>query len=355
MSKVPEKKPKSSRAEARKQRFKEAEASKSAEERFMNRDDFEDHINKTMSAARLTSIEQMKTWFVEFASHDDIQLCTELDAVQFFEKSGKVITLKIARQFFEYLATSRVGIIVSPITGQKHLHVNTLLGYLYLLVSAAKRCQNPIDRDVVDRTHDWIRYKLDEKKLINRHSEFKHVSMPGDVTTLLHTIFSVKYMATLRNTREVLNLSLVVNMLVDCAGRVGELVRGKNKKFLKWKRVSFYAFQDDIMSPVKLRAKILYADIKDGENDPNRTKSIPFRLLPLELAAEDTLRQLLTVALIDGVFENISTWEDFQALRPGPDGRRILTKEEFNERPASPYFNHRFRRRLNRDCRFVAF
>ena len=46
------------------------------------------------------AIEQMKKWFVvfvEFVMHDHIRLCTEVEA-----------TLKVVRQFFTYLAMSRV-------------------------------------------------------------------------------------------------------------------------------------------------------------------------------------------------------------------------------------------------------
>lgn len=50
-------------------------------------------------------------------------------------------------------------------------------------------------------------------------------------------------------------------------------------------------------------------------------------MVPLELAAEDSLLQLITTGLIDGVFENITCWSDFEDLMPGPSRTSILLQE----------------------------
>lgn len=104
------------------------------------------------------------------------------------------------------------------------MHVNTIISHLIILEGSARRSLNPIDSDIIENTKYWIRYKMVEDKLLNRVSASKPVSMPKDVTTLLQTIFSVRYMATLRNTREALNLALFANMFTDASNRPGELV-----------------------------------------------------------------------------------------------------------------------------------
>ena len=58
--------------------------------------------------------------------------------------------------------------------------------------------------------------------------------------------------------------------------------------------------------------------LKGKRLDPSKYKKITFRLLPAELAFEDTLRQLLILALSEGILDGVSTWEDLEHLEPGP-------------------------------------
>lgn len=54
---------------------------------------------------------------------------------------------------------------------------------------------------------------------------------------------------------------------------------------------------------------------------PDAFKEIGLRLLPTWAAVHDSVRMLLLLTLMDGVFENgISTWADFAHLRPRVHG-----------------------------------
>jgi hypothetical protein len=44
---------------------------------------------------------------------------------------------------------------------------------------------------------------------------------------------------------------------------------------------------------------------------------------------------LLILAFIDGVFENLNSWDDIQTLHPGPDGAEILRKLSALKLPVS--------------------
>jgi len=74
---------------------------------------------------------------------------------------------------------------------------------------------------------------------------------------------------------------------------------------------------------VTLQAKVQCKGLKGSTLARNKPKTISLWLLPLELAAEDTLRQLVTLLLINDVFEIIKSWNDFEALDPGPDGTLV--------------------------------
>ncbi|KAJ9641412.1 hypothetical protein H2199_005382 [Coniosporium tulheliwenetii] len=124
-------------------------------------------------------------------------------------------------------------------------------------------------------------------------------------------------------------------MATDCCSRVSELIAPGNPqngdKCLRWSHVELFAFQEE--AGITLMAKITYEGLKGRGIDLTRRKVIPLRLLPLELAAEDTLFQLIIVGLIDQVFENVSFWKDIEELRPGPNGTRVRIKDSESGMP----------------------
>jgi hypothetical protein len=106
-----------------------------------------------------------------------------------------------------------------------------------------------------------------------------------------------------------------------------------NNKHLKWSQVSFYAFPTP--AGVTVRANIAFEDVKNNKLDPNKHKTIPLRLLPLSLTAENSLRMLLVLGFIDGAFENLTCWDDIQNLHPGSSGAEIRLKSSALKLPVS--------------------
>ncbi|KAI9831644.1 MAG: hypothetical protein M1826_003253 [Phylliscum demangeonii] len=56
-------------------------------------------------------------------------------------------------------------------------------------------------------------------------------------------------------------------------------------------------------------------------------KTIPTRLLPFNLAAEDSLRQLIILALMDQILVDVMTWQELEELPSTPDRTLIRMKE----------------------------
>ncbi|KAL8790127.1 MAG: hypothetical protein Q9195_006507 [Heterodermia aff. obscurata] len=72
-------------AAKRKAKIDASEAAKAPEDRLLNRTDFEEHINKQAALSTEVAIKSMKSWFVEYAISEHIQLCTTEDEAQKYE------------------------------------------------------------------------------------------------------------------------------------------------------------------------------------------------------------------------------------------------------------------------------
>ncbi|TAQ88376.1 hypothetical protein B7494_g3297 [Chlorociboria aeruginascens] len=245
----------------------------------------------------------MKQAFLEFLTDEDLLIRLLPDAaVLYFCKGGPVVTTRILRMFLEYMAQSRTGLIVKANRVLKH---DTVHNYVLMLSTVLKRCQNPLERGVIVASYTWIDGYLIPKGMVTILGKEKHICY--DISTLVRTILSPEYMATIPYTRVPLQLVLFLSLATDCSGRVGEFLAtyGKKKKptFLCWRYTTIVAFR--IPAEVILRGTIRFENLKDGSGDPNKRKIILLRLLLLELVAEDSFRLLLVLGLIDQVFEGL--------------------------------------------------
>lgn len=324
-------------AEQRQAKFAAVEAAKAPEDRLINRKDFDDFIYRQSGAAREAAIVSMRLWFTEFLMDDNIKLCsTQESAEAYFTKGGPAISTRILRMFLEYMLDSRTGRLTEENPDQL-LHYSTLHHHVDLLKTAAKRARNPVEPTVANEAHDWIDFHLIRRKLVNTVSRKKEMTTTQDVTSLLRLLFSVEYMARFANTRNVLYLALFITMAIDCCGRAGELIaprKSSDEKCFRWCHFWAYAFPTP-MGPPTIKAKAQFKDLKNSKPDPSKNKTIPLRLLPIELAAEDTLCHLITLGLMDGVFEDIESWADIDDLDPHPEGTLLRIKPSEMNKPVS--------------------
>ena len=226
------------------------------------------------------------------------------------------------------------------------------------LFGAAKFHGNPMERNVKSNIIIWIHTDLKHRGLVHDNRKHKSTPLPTDISAMLRRFFSVEYLvATMKTTRAALNFALSLGLMLDCNNRISELLddtdvpvelrraRAKERdgKAFTWKRVELYAFRDDNeQCQVKLQARLTFTKLKNPHHMTSgpRQKIIPLRLLPLELAAEDTLRWLIVLGLMDGVFVQIHKWADLDSVPYSPEGIKINIKKEFLDIPVSLHSNH---------------
>lgn len=229
----------------------------------------------------------------------------------------------------------------------------TLSTKVVTLFSAAKFYGNPVQRHVKCKILLWLQTDLQYRGLIHDNRILKVTPLPTDISTLLRSFFQTKYLvASLKTTRAALNVALALGLMLDCNNRISELLdpeavaiklrpayKKENKeKVFSWKRVELFAFQDrNQQGRVQLQARLTFKKLKSPNSIkmPNRMKIIPLRLLPLDLAAEDTLRWLVILGIMDGVFKDVRSWADLERIPYSPDGIKIEIKEDFLEIPVS--------------------
>lgn len=205
------------------------------------------------------------------------------------------------------------------------LRDTTLHSYVEILSQAAFRAQNPMEKLVRQAAHYWIDGPLLNAGRTNIVGRLKQMTTANDVTKLLGALFSIDHMATYLSTRAILYTSLYINLTIDCSGRIGEFVAGERQrtpKYLRWAQVRFYLFSGSNPNERNtIAAKISWTDLKGAIGSATkRAKSIPLRLLPLSLWTEDSLRQLLALAIIEKVLPQVTSWADIENLPASPDG-----------------------------------
>lgn len=224
------------------------------------------------------------------------------------------------------------------------------------LFSVTKFHGNPVNKNVKRNILLWLYTDLKARGLIHDNRKPKVTPLLTDISFLLRSFFQVKFLVpSLTSTRAALNVALTLGLMLDCNICVSELVdtsesvrvesrptlmKQNERKVFSWKRVELFAFRDENeQGPVRLQARLTFNKLKNstGITKGTRQKIIPLRLLPLDLATEDTLRWLIILGLIDGVFLSVCKWADLESVLYSSDGIKIAIKEEFLDIPVSLY------------------
>ena len=190
-----------------------------------------------------------------------------------------MLTLATGRKFVQYLVDLRSGLVRNT---NSRLYLTTIHNYIMILNTTLKRCQNKPNPDIIIGLHTWVDAVLEPQGLVNTTSNKKVLTLNKDVTTLLYGLFSLEFITTFRNTRDILNLSLFINMLVDSCGRPGELLMEQGSKvnpnkYLRWKYIKIFAFRES--NSVVLRALVFFEHLKSATLRTQKQKRIPLRLL----------------------------------------------------------------------------
>lgn len=315
-------------AQKRSARFKKAQAALTPQQLAK-----QDQQNRAPSIAPIVQItaEELKMarrWFSEFM--DDLYPDTDTEAT-YFTPGADIPDTTILKEYARYLARSRVGRISDK------LSVNSMQHYMGMIISIMQRsCHHPSQEMTPMRTEirNFIRSDLVQQEGISTKMHVKTVAHTEDVTRVLSNLYNPQYLITFSSMRTVLNLTLYILLMVDICGRGCDIARHPQREShmcLRWEDIDFFSFQSENDDSMDIRAQITVKWSKGQSLNDSEYRIIPLAgLLPTSHAMQDTLRMLLTLALLDGVFDGVQTWEDLCSMRLPPNlaetGRLIAMK-----------------------------
>ncbi|MCJ1391374.1 hypothetical protein MMC18_004238 [Xylographa bjoerkii] len=171
----------------------------------------------------------------------------------------------------------------------------------------------------------WVSVIVAKEEGLTRKIKVKPFAYGKDMQKIMQTLFSPAHIATFRNTHEVLLIALFINIISDNSGRIGELLatrRGTKKgkttrsNVLRWGQdVKIWVMRNNRGVP-ELGGTFTTTVSKQAGHKLLR-KGTPLFLTPPNLALQDSLRLLVTLALIEGHFEDVTSWEDILKFDPG--------------------------------------
>jgi len=177
-----------------------------------------------------------------------------------------------------------------------------------------------LDAADLSQVYAYINQLEREGELSNK-TRVKPVATKNDLDILIAMVFSDTFALNLSGVRLILNLALYMNLYVDSCGRGSDLAWGgptvvaKPNHCLCWDHCDFYVVCLD--DGDRVIAANITLEYQKGQTTSDEKKTITLRLLPTVMAMQDSLRLLVTLAIIDGVFGAGATWADLLAVDPG--------------------------------------
>ncbi|OBT90547.1 hypothetical protein VE02_00995 [Pseudogymnoascus sp. 03VT05] len=318
-----------SHADLRLERFREAEAALENESlRLENRNDLHVTHQRHRMDSTLEQHRAAKRWFIEY-----LQMQTpNLDPQRYFNADHPAPDRVLLKKYAIFMALSRVGNIADTIS------VQTLLNYIRLLFVVFK-----IDRgrrlckDLTDDIQAYIYNDMTKEYHLSREHWKKPVAHSEDLSYLISILYTPDYIGTLSNMRQLLNITIFLNIMVDTGSRGGDIAwdrKTPRNTCLLWEDINLYSFWNEEMEAVDLRANLTFRRLKGMKLEPSQYKTVPFSLFPTAMAKEDTLRLILAMGLMDDVFETgLQTWSDLMSVPTSKNGRIIPIKESFLKLP----------------------
>lgn len=206
---------------------------------------------------------------------------------------------------------------------EQNANFRTVIHYMNLTLSTIQTAcgHQPAQMSPI-RNHvkDYITGILVEKMGLSTSIPTKGVVHAEDLTFILQKLHKPEYLNTFDNMRTLLNLTLFISLMVDLCARDGEIARkhGNPKHMcLRWEDIEFYSHQCDEDYKFDIRA-LIHVRWSEASTPLNpKPKAIPFPgLLPNSMALHDTLRLILNLALLDGLFgRRVKSWSDLHRLR----------------------------------------
>lgn len=317
--------------------FELNEAAQPFEKRLANRTDLEEGGKKLYTAYWFKRMDtEMRLWSEFLAGQHG-----RTDAVDFFRPRGPLPTIELLNGYFYWVAQTSVGKLYdsshepSTLSENKKVTVNTMIVHLHALRSAFSYFNVSLSPDLIESVRLRISNDLAQEIGLNTESKLKTTAYTADVDRLIKAIWRFDSFAVFKSIRCMLYTTLILNLLVDGASRIGELVTrdDSNSTGLLWEHIDFWITKSDNPDGFTIHAVILCKWLKGHTHDPNVFKSFVVRLLPPNMVFQDSCRLLVLLGLHRGVFRDFNTWDEIMSCDPLESGSKILVKDAYTKQP----------------------
>jgi hypothetical protein len=234
----------------------------------------------------------------------------------YFCSGAQHMSIELVKLFLLYLARTSSGKLDERITSK------TARGYISHTLCAAYRFsgKKQLTAEEMSQVYVYIN-KLERDGELSNKTRVKPVATKNDLDVLIAMVFSDVFALKLSGVRLILNLALYMNLYVDSCGRGSDLAWGgptvveQPNHCLCWDHCDFYVVRfNDGDRVIAANINLKY---QKGQTTSDEQKTITLRLLPTTMATQDSLRLLVTLGLVDGVFGPGMTWADLIAVEPG--------------------------------------
>jgi hypothetical protein len=239
----------------------------------------------------------------------------EPDIEKYFSLGARLFSLEVIKLFTLFLARTSSGTIDNRIASK------TIRSYVSHTIAAAYRCTGIKQITPAERVQVYAYIKILERDgEISNKVRFKPLATNEDLDLLIRAALSDDFSLGVQSIRLVLNITLYMNLFVDACCRGSDLAYGgpsvaeQENHCLCWDHCRFYVVNMDGDRVIAANIEIKY---QKGQRGKDLQKIISLRLLPSNMAMHDSLRLLVTLALVDGVFGPGATWASLLAIDPG--------------------------------------
>lgn len=142
--------------------------------------------------------------------------------------------------------------------------------------------------------------------------------------------------AALHSFSNMFTLTLLMNLLVDGASRIGEFVPTtpeavQKQAYLKRRHLEFWICNDESGDMI-IFCTVLSKWLKNHTSNPDEYKQFVCKLLPPHMIMQDTCRLLIVLALHMGYFRDFESWDQLKSAEAGPHGSCIELKSSCLDR-----------------------
>ncbi|CZS92504.1 uncharacterized protein RAG0_03112 [Rhynchosporium agropyri] len=253
--------------------------------------------------------------FIRLVGPDDPRVHVK-DPERYFDVDAQHLSLGLVKLFTIYLARTSAGRLDDRIIS------STVRGYISHTLCAIYRSsggRKQLDAVDMSQVHAYINQLQCEGELSSR-IRVKPVATKNDLDILIAIISSDAYAFRLTGVRPILILALYINLYVDACGRGsdpawgGPTVVEQPNHCLCWDHCEFYVVC--LGDGDRVITANITLEYQKGQRASGEKMIVTLRLLPTAMAMQDSLRLLLTLAIIDGVFGVRVTWADLLAVDP---------------------------------------